>query len=271
MQLENYRPITSTPFLKSGNYCEIPPCAALKPYIRCFWGNNTSLETSERLVIPDTCMDIIIKSNRSDKTLTASFCTLDEKNYLSHNSRADIFGVRFYCHSAVLFSTESFRDTKNRVYFPDDFFRGITSELTDIFFRFNTLPERAKAVEKLLLRRLNLNRMNFDVMNVINDMIKYNCRTKISEIARRNALSQRRTERIFAENIGVSPKTLSNLIRYQLVWQEIARGGANILDMTEKYGYTDQAHLLNDFRSHHGMTPTQAFQNAMSDFYNTDR
>ena len=67
-------------------------------------------------------------------------------------------------------------------------------------------------------------------------------------------------ERIFAENVGVSPKTLSNLIRYQLVWQEMTGGSTDISDLVEKYGYADQAHLLNDFRFRHGMTPARALR-----------
>ena len=274
-----YHPITAAPFLGSGAYQEIPPCGALKPYIRCFWGTplpQSSSETAGRpaipdtvipdTVIPDTCMDIIVRVDPSDHTVTAGFCAMDERTYQAGGAESgaglSTFGIRFFGWSAVLFSTEGFRHTRNRVFDPDEFFRGITGELTEIVRRFLTLTERAGAAEKILLRRLNPSRQNSDLMNAVSDMILYQGRMKISEIARRNALSERNMERIFSENIGVSPKTLSNLIRYQLVWQEVARGGTDILDMVEKYGYTDQAHLLNDFRFRHGMTPAQALQNA---------
>ncbi len=264
-----YRPITSTPFPKSSNYCEITPCSALKPYICCFWGTEypqpASSETADRLVIPDTCMDIIIRVNYSDNKLSANFCTMDERSYHSGRTESSAvmsaFGIRFFCWSAALFSGESFRGTKNNAYFPDEFFHGITEDLTGIVLQFDTLPERARAAEKILIRRLVPERANSDIMNVISDMITYNGRMKISEIAKRNVISQRRMERIFTENMGVSPKTLSSLIRYQLVWQEIVRGGSDILDLTEKYGFTDQAHLLHDFRFRHGMTPAQAYKN----------
>lgn len=265
----SYRPITSTPFLKNSDYCEIPPCGALQPYVYCFWGSERPQipsGTAGRLVIPDTCMDIVVRVNHSDRTVTAGFCAIDERTYRSGETEKgavlSTFGIRFFCWSAMLFTPESFDHTKNRAYFADEFFQGITSELTGIVFRFHTLQERARAAEKILLGRLNLSRLNCDLMNAVSDMVTYRGRMKTSEIARRNVLSERKMERIFAENVGVSPKTLSNLIRYQLVWQEIARGGADILDMVEKYGYTDQAHLLKDFRSRHGMTPAQAFQNA---------
>lgn len=269
-----YRPITSTPYLKSSDYCEISPCYALAPYVCCFWGSkysNNLNKNAARLVIPDTCMDIIIRIDHSNNNCTASFCALDDRTYQSsiRESKVSIFGIRFYGWCAMLFTSESFRNTKNKAYSADDFFRGMTAELIDTVLRFDTLTERAGEAEKILLRRLSTGRFNSDLMNVINDMITFQCRMKISDIARRNVISERRMQRLFEENVGVTPKTFSDIIRYQLVWQEVAKGSANILDMVEKYGYTDQAHLLNDFRKRHGMTPKQAYLCAMSDFYKT--
>ncbi len=267
-----YRPITSTPYLKSGDYCEIPPCRALAPYVCCFWGSESSdKDNATRLVIPDTCMDIIISVDHSNNTCTASFCALDDRTYQSsiRESKVSTFGIRFYGWCAMLFTSESFRNTKNKAYSADDFFLGMTTELIDIVHRFDTLTERAGEAEKNLLRRLDTRRSSSDLMNVINDMITFQSRIKISDIARRNVISERKMQRLFEESVGVSPKTFSDLIRYQLVWQEVSKGSADILDMVEKYGYTDQAHLLNDFRKRHGMTPKQAFSCAMSDFYKT--
>ena len=33
-----YRPLTAAPFAGNHGYREFPPCQALAPYIRCFWG-----------------------------------------------------------------------------------------------------------------------------------------------------------------------------------------------------------------------------------------
>ena len=44
-----YRPITSTPFRHSVSYAEFEPCAALKPYIRCFWGKKNAVALAEKL------------------------------------------------------------------------------------------------------------------------------------------------------------------------------------------------------------------------------
>ena len=51
----------------------------------------------------------------------------------------------------------------------------------------------------------------------------------------------RQLERIFAENIGMSPKQIAMLIRYQNLWHDMLfLPQFRILDAVCQYGYTDQ-------------------------------
>lgn len=62
--------------------------------------------------------------------------------------------------------------------------------------------------------------------------------------------------------MGVSPKAFSSLVRYQMLWQDMLRPDFNVTDAVEKFGYSDQPHLLNDFRRRHLMNPGQAVEYA---------
>ena len=64
--------------------------------------------------------------------------------------------------------------------------------------------------------------------------------------------------------MGVSHKKMKDLIRYQLLWQEMNRGKIRAMaDAAAKYGYFDQAHLINDFKKYHTMNPTDAMKIAL--------
>ena len=81
-----YHPLTATPFVQSAAHTELPPCPALKPYIRCFWGTTEPLRrgsdlSAPSLVIPDTCMDIIFTLDYTPQTLSSRFCAMDESAY----------------------------------------------------------------------------------------------------------------------------------------------------------------------------------------------
>lgn len=264
-----YHPITATPFERSAAYTELPPCDALKPYIRCFWGTPEPVRSTRHsegnhgIVIPDTCMDIIFDLDYTHQTVQSSFCAIDENSYRTSGgteaSFSSTFAIRFYAWSAVLFADETFTGTKNQVFDPDAFFPNLRRELLPMLMSVTTLSERAEAASVCLLKRLNLNRLNVDLMNAVHDIVSARGTMRISELSAKNAVSKKRLERLFGENIGVSPKSFSSLIRYQMLWQELCFGGkSNILDLVDKYGYTDQSHLLNEFKKRHSMTPSQA-------------
>lgn len=109
------------------------------------------------------------------------------------------------------------------------------------------------------------------LMNIVQDILSSGGREKISALAEKNAVSKKKLERIFSEKMGISPKSFSSLVRYQKLWQDMCfSADFDIFEAVVKYGFTDQSHLLKDFRKYHSMTPKQALENAkMSLFYNT--
>lgn len=73
--------VTSNP-TRAGNYIEIEPCDALKPYIRCFWGSKhnkrdfSDNKNKSTLVIPDVCMDIMVTGNQDLNSTGSYFAVL---------------------------------------------------------------------------------------------------------------------------------------------------------------------------------------------------
>ncbi len=264
-----YRPITAFPFEKTPFHTETAPCEALKPYIRCFWGTTRPLHFTESaakrqsLVIPDTCMDIIFEINYTKNTCRGYFCALDENSHRAQRedeaSLCATFAIRFYAWSAVLFSEDTLKGSKNQSYDVNAFFQSLRRELEPALFESETLTEKIRIAEGILLKRLAQHRRNENLLNAVHKIILENGNVKMSDLQGYTALSAKRLERIFDENMGISPKSFASLVRYQLMWQEmVSQGAFHALDAAEKYGYYDQAHLLNDFRRRHLMTPKQA-------------
>lgn len=263
-----YIPITSAPFRNNSEYCEIEPCDALKPYIRCFWGtpddpNVTPPAGNYDIVIPDTCMDIIYSINREKRCVDGIFCALDERSVdLSEREcfpDNNIFAIRFYVWSAALFAEDTLAGSKNGRFPANAFFSSITTELEPVLLEKNSLPDMIKAAEQILLKHIKTERISNDFMNALYRIISMNGNAKISDLTSYAAVSEKGLERLFTANAGVSPKTLCTLIRYQMLWRDILLNSSfNALDAVEKYGYFDQAHMLNDFRRRHLMNPTEA-------------
>lgn len=251
-----YRPETAMP--KEG-YREYTPSKALSPFIRCFWEMKEYIRPV--MIIPDTCMDIVF-SFFGEEFLNCGFCAIDDCTNLLDKVNITQFGIRFYAWSACLFTPESFSGTKGssfdaRIFFPD-----IYSSLLPLIINERSTEKRIDVCEKYLYSRLDPERLNPNVMNGIYGIISSKGTIKTAELSRETAVSVRQLERSFSEMIGISPKLFSSLIRYQLVWQELLSGTYSPLNITEKFGYSDQSHLLRDFRRFHSMLPSEA----MNDF-----
>lgn len=65
------------------------------------------------------------------------------------------------------------------------------------------------------------------------------------------AYSARHRRRLYQEQIGLSPKQVERIVRFQKALQTMRTTGAITFD-----GYYDQAHFIREFRKFTGMTPT---------------
>ena len=269
-----YQPITGTPFQADETYREVPPCEALRPYIRCFWGSETPLPAHPHdsgIVIPDTCMDIMFTMDYAHNHIFSSFAALDEQSYRTPPSTQTggctaTYAIRFYAWTANLFAEDKLCGSANAFYPVDAFFRRIERVLTPVLFEETTLPGKVLAAEKVLLSVLRPEKADPAVLNAIHHILRTEGRVRISEVSAALALSTRQLERRFDTTMGLSPKALASLVRYQLLWQDMALNPHfNALDAVARFGYTDQAHLLNDFRKRHLMSPREAFAFASAD------
>lgn len=82
-------------------------------------------------------------------------------------------------------------------------------------------------------------------------------RLAIGELAAGLDCSRKHLRSVFLEHLGLSPKTVARVLRFQraigLYDQGLCRGWA---DVAYACGYADQAHFVNDFRHFAGVSPT---------------
>lgn len=272
---KSYYPITATPFKKDNSYRELAPCKALQPYIRCYWGTEKPLIREERdplskLVIPDTCADIIYNIDESANTVLGGFCGVNDCSfYTSEKEKAGhavaTFSIRFYAWSAYAFAGDSLRATLNGYFRADSLFEWLDRMIRPKLLELRTLEEKAAFAEELLLKRLSDRKENRIVDSTVSYILDNRGSLEVSDLAREFFISTRQLERLFHEYIGITPKKLSNLIRYQFLWRDIVcEPDFDLLNAVHKYGYTDQSHLLREFRKYHSMdihrARTLAFQ-----------
>jgi methylphosphotriester-DNA--protein-cysteine methyltransferase len=65
-------------------------------------------------------------------------------------------------------------------------------------------------------------------------------------------------DRLFIEQVGLSPRMLARILRMRRLLAEIdVHGSVGWADKAAELGWFDQAHLIRDFKRHTGGTPAQ--------------
>lgn len=73
-------------------------------------------------------------------------------------------------------------------------------------------------------------------------------------------IGERQLQRIFKNEVGISPKLYSRIIRFKMAYERASAGRPSAwTDVAYDYGYTDQAHFVKDFKCFTGVTPTALF------------
>jgi AraC-like DNA-binding protein len=77
-------------------------------------------------------------------------------------------------------------------------------------------------------------------------------------LARELGYSQKHVIAMFRDQVGIPPKLLARIIRFNRLMQHLRRGGEGTwADLALEFGYYDQAHLVRDVRQFTGITPTE--------------
>ncbi|MZE79796.1 AraC family transcriptional regulator [Streptomyces xinghaiensis] len=78
----------------------------------------------------------------------------------------------------------------------------------------------------------------------------------VGQLAEATGRSRRRLEALFAEQIGLAPKSAARILRFQRALTRLLKPSSTWAETAAACGYHDQAHLARDFRAFAGMTAT---------------
>src|SRR5258705_1913302 len=132
-------------------------------------------------------------------------------------------------------------------------------ELRERLCVVSTHRERFQIMEEVLTDRLRRSRKgHLAVAIALNGFGPYGTRASVRDIAQAVGIWQRRFSKVFAAQVGLTPKVFCRVLRFQRV--------RTLAGQIEKHdwawiastcGYFDQSHLINDFQEFSGFSPTE--------------
>lgn len=146
-------------------------------------------------------------------------------------------------------------------------------ELEDKILNSTNIQSRIQILESFFWDKIKFNSYEYShVDNALKIMYAQNGNVSIDELSNLINISKRQFERKFKEEVGLSPKSNSRIIRFQQVVKELEQNKFVSLTKTaHDFSYHDQAHFIHDFKLITGVNPKSYFakHQHLAKFFNT--
>jgi AraC-like DNA-binding protein len=122
----------------------------------------------------------------------------------------------------------------------------------------STWRHRFAIVDRFLLERLDGGpRPSPEVARVLQRLVATGGAARIGHLAREVGWSHKHLITRFTQQVGLSPKAAARLVRFARVLRTLDQPGAPRWErIAAETGYADQSHLVREFRTFTGVTPT---------------
>lgn len=136
-------------------------------------------------------------------------------------------------------------------------------ELRDRLCEARTPAKRFRILEDVLSAHLYRPLHHHYAVNAtLYEFARRGARPLVREISKQLGLSERRLIRVFAAEVGLTPKLFGRIQRFQRAVEKASEsnGDPDWTRLSLSCGYCDQSHFINDFIEFSGLTPTEYVQ-----------
>jgi AraC-like DNA-binding protein len=230
-------------------------------------------EQSVQKLLPDGCIHIIIDMEENGKKLfnndDFSKYTIYKDSFISgqHNGflhiettqNSSMMVLRFNLGGAFPFFNFPISQLNDDVQQLEKFWGDEINQLRKKIIAEKDISKKFHIMESFLLEKI---KNGVQENNVLTTAIKeltnnpYKFTTK--EVAKTTGISQKHLISLFDKYIGLTPKALSRIFRFQKVLLQIEQHKKiEWLQITYDCGYYDQAHFIKDFCNFSGINPSE--------------
>jgi AraC-like DNA-binding protein len=253
-------------------YSEFQPQPPLDSFVECFWALETDAviadQKTER-ILPDGCVEVILNFGAPFAQHDDHLVTVQPRNFIVGQMTSPIFisptgpvqliGIRFHPGGTTPFFRLPIHELTNQVVELGSFARTLEIKLVSAAVHLPNLNDKVTALQTVLLRMLANSKSDFGLLRVAARVVELSGMIPIDHLATEAGLSSRQLERRFLSEVGVGPKLLSRILRFQAVFRAVDANEASWPTVALDCGYYDQAHLIKDFRQFAHETPAALF------------
>ena len=176
---------------------------------------------------------------------------------MGFRGRVDLLGISFHEGGAYPFLGLPLAELRDEITLLEALDQPGLLRLHARLYEAEALAVRINLIEEWLLGRLALGKERDVLIPTSLTMLRARAgNLPIPELARELAISQRQLERLYQNQVGMSPKQYARLLRVETARLALKRtAGQSTTQLATELGFYDQAHFIREFSAVIGMTP----------------
>ena len=178
----------------------------------------------------------------------------------------ETIGIEFSPQGAYRFFHFTLNDIQNQIYSLSDVLGNTGKRLIEQINNTISVQQKINVLEQFLLQQLSLHREDLIFEYCIEKITASKGRITVKELEKKTGYSSRWLNIKFNDKIGISPKNLSSIIRFNHYYQAFIKGNTQSFFKNDFYElYYDQSHFIKDFKRFTGLPPTK-FEKQVNNF-----
>lgn len=175
---------------------------------------------------------------------------------IEQRGRVRTTGVRFHLGGLAPFASAPLQSFTGRTVAPEEVLGTEASALDRTIRETSDLDAQARSLDAFFLAVLGRAGELAAFSRAIDVATRTRGAASVEQMAEAACVSARHLERLFARHLGVTPKTLARVLRFQSALGALMRDSEGTLaEVAARAGYFDQAHFIKDFRRMTGGVP----------------
>ncbi len=176
---------------------------------------------------------------------------------LRPTGRTAMLGVRFHPHGGAALLAIPQHQLMGAPFGLEDLHPALMRDVAAVRDTARGLAEAAADIQRVLLRWIRRDALDARVTFAVDAIARAKGQVSFDGLAGDVNLTRRHLERRFLEHVGVTPKRLARIARFQHALQLLESGEAGSGAATAAAcGYADQSHFVRDFRQLAGCPPS---------------
>jgi AraC-like DNA-binding protein len=169
-----------------------------------------------------------------------------------------MLGVRFFPQTASLFLEGNVSSFNNNVNNLSDITGKSIENLYDRILNCTNFDDKIALLDNYFLKIINESKLN--KLKLLSGAVK-SIQNKegfleVEKLSQTLNVSTRYLNKLFVENIGVSPKLYHKINRFQQSLQLLGNANQSLTSIAYQCGYFDQSHFIKDFKNFTGKLPS---------------